>query len=116
LRGYFGEAKKNADILRKEIAYFQTRLLKLNYAEIKRKRFALGSGAVESPIRRVIDLRIKSPSMFWDYETFEAMLHLRCGRNCLRIAGTRRWIAFANMPNFPDKSRFISNRHPEYLR
>jgi hypothetical protein len=77
LQGYLGRKGVDVDSLQKEIAYFQTRLPKLNYAEIKRKRLALGSGAVESAIRRVINMRVKSPSMFWDQDTAEAMLHLR---------------------------------------
>jgi hypothetical protein len=36
----------------------------------------IGSGAVESAVRRVINLRLKSPCIFWTEETAEEMLLL----------------------------------------
>jgi hypothetical protein len=38
----------------------------------------LGSGAVESAIRRVVNQRLKGPSIFWRGPNAERMLHLRC--------------------------------------
>jgi hypothetical protein len=38
----------------------------------------LGSGAIESSIRRVINLRLKSNAVFWRAENAEPMLQLRC--------------------------------------
>jgi hypothetical protein len=45
----------------------------------------LGSGAVESAIRRVIDLRLKGNGIYWREENAEAMLVLRA------VALTGRW-------------------------
>ena len=42
-----------------------------------RPREPIGSGAVESCIRRVVNLRMKSPSTFWDEENAEGIMHLR---------------------------------------
>ncbi|RCJ42041.1 hypothetical protein A6770_35295 [Nostoc minutum NIES-26] len=39
---------------------------------------AIGSGAIESLIRQVVNLRIKGNSKFWLKENAEIMLHLRC--------------------------------------
>jgi len=36
-----------------------------------------GSGAIESAIRRVVNLRLKSPSVYWYRENAEALLMLR---------------------------------------
>ena len=77
LQGYLGRRRTKVHLLQKEIEYFRKRLPLLRYDEIKRKRLALGSGAVESAIRRVINMRVKSPSMFWDEDTAEAMIHMR---------------------------------------
>ena len=38
----------------------------------------LGSGAMESAIRRVVNLRLKGAAIFWRGENAERMLHLRC--------------------------------------
>jgi hypothetical protein len=47
------------------------------YATFRRRGLPLGSGAIESAIRRVINLRMKGNSIFWKEENAEAMLVLR---------------------------------------
>jgi len=49
----------------------------LDYARYRRRGLPLGSGAIESAIRRVINLRMKGNSLFWKEENAEAMLGLR---------------------------------------
>lgn len=49
----------------------------LDYAKYKRRGLPLGSGAIESAVRRVINLRMKGNSIFWKEENAEAMLVLR---------------------------------------
>jgi hypothetical protein len=49
----------------------------LAYATYRRRGLPMGSGAIESAIRRVINLRLKGNSIFWEEENAEAMLQLR---------------------------------------
>lgn len=49
----------------------------LDYAKFRRRGLPLGSGAVESAIRRVINLRMKGNSISWHESNAEAMLVLR---------------------------------------
>jgi hypothetical protein len=49
----------------------------LDYATFRRRGLPCGSGAIESAIRRVINLRLKGNSIFWEAENAEAMLLLR---------------------------------------
>jgi hypothetical protein len=49
----------------------------MRYAEFRRRGVALGSGAIESAIRRVVNLRLKGNGMLWAVENAEAMLVLR---------------------------------------
>jgi len=49
----------------------------LDYATFRRRGLPLGSGAIESAIRRVINLRMKGNSIFWKEENAEALLALR---------------------------------------
>jgi hypothetical protein len=49
----------------------------LAYATFRRRKLPVGSGAIESAIRRVINLRMKGNSMFWKEENAEGMLVLR---------------------------------------
>ena len=49
----------------------------LAYATFRRRKLPVGSGAIESAIRRVINLRMKGNSIFWKAENAEGMLVLR---------------------------------------
>jgi hypothetical protein len=49
----------------------------LDYATFKRRGLPMGSGAIESAIRRVINLRMKGNGIFWEEDNAEAMLALR---------------------------------------
>src|SRR3989304_6116056 len=57
--------------------FFITHLPHMHYKEIKDGNFPIGSGAVESGIRRVVNLRLKGPGIFWHEEIADAMLLLR---------------------------------------
>jgi hypothetical protein len=68
----------------------------LQYLRCKRIRITRGSGAIESCIRRVINLRLKGNGIFWNEENAEAVMQMRA--NLLseqwdkEVAATReRW-------------------------
>jgi hypothetical protein len=50
----------------------------LDYVRFRRRGVPLGSGAIESAIRRVINLRLKGNSISWYEQNAEGMLMLRC--------------------------------------
>ena len=50
----------------------------LDYVRFRRRGVPLGSGAIESAIRRVINLRLKGNSISWYEQNAEGMLLLRC--------------------------------------
>jgi len=64
--------------LTQEIEYFQTRLARLQYAQVAALKLPIGSGAVESLLRQVVNLRLKGAGKFWLVEHAEIMLHARC--------------------------------------
>lgn len=49
----------------------------MKYAQFRKRGVALGSGAIESAIRRVVNLRLKGNGMLWEVANAEAMLVLR---------------------------------------
>lgn len=51
---------------------------RMRYAEFRKAGIPIGSGSIESAIRRVINLRIKSPGTFWKRDNVERMIFLRC--------------------------------------
>ena len=61
-----------------ELNFFKKNRDHMKYAWFKRRRLPIGSGAVESCIRRVVNLRMKGAAIFWLKENAEAFLHLRC--------------------------------------
>jgi hypothetical protein len=47
------------------------------YSDVAEEGLPIGSGSVESAIRRVVNLRLKGASLFWLKEMAEAVLYLR---------------------------------------
>ena len=69
-----------------EIRYLQRhgREGHLSYATYRRRGLPSGSGAIESAIRRVINLRLKSNAMYWLKENAEGLFALRALLLCDR--------------------------------
>ena len=65
--------------LETEIAYLRRHgeAGRLSFVSFRRQGLPCGSGAIESSIRRVINLRLKSNAMFWKSENAEQMLQVR---------------------------------------
>ena len=71
---------------------------RLRYTLFKALGLPLGSGAIESSIRRVINMRLKNSSTFWREENAESMLQIRS----LVISG--RWDERLNLMRLGRKS------------
>jgi hypothetical protein len=69
--------KGDSDVVTGRIEYFEQRKHLLNYAKFKRRKRPLGSGAIESAIRRVINQRMKGNGIIWNQEMAEGMIVLR---------------------------------------
>lgn len=61
----------------------------------------IGSGGIESAVRRVVNLRLKGPSIYWKRENAEAMLFLRSYYK----AG--RWNILKNMAFSPESPALV---------
>jgi hypothetical protein len=57
--------------------YFARNASRMQYASFVKARIPIGSGAIESAVRRVINMRMKSNGMFWLEVNAEGMLLLR---------------------------------------
>lgn len=69
---------KRGETLEREFEYFATYRHMINYRSFKQRKLPIGSGVIESSIRRVVNLRLKGAGMFWLHENAEGLLHLRC--------------------------------------
>ena len=74
---YITYPKRRKEALTKFNNYFAKNRNRMQYSFFRSLKIPTGSGCVESAIRRVINLRMKSPGIFWKPETAESMLFLR---------------------------------------
>jgi hypothetical protein len=70
-------------VMRQVSAYLQDRLPQLAYADFVAQGYPIGSGAVESANKRVVEARLKGAGMHWTVANANAVLALRgvlCGQ------------------------------------
>ena len=63
--------------MRTELHYFTKHRQRMYYADYEEDKLLCGSGIIESAVRRVINLRYKNTSTFWDMATVEKLYFLR---------------------------------------
>jgi hypothetical protein len=70
---------RSGKALKRERDYFKRNGGKgrMDYARVAALKLPIGSGAIESAIRRVVNLRLKGPSIYWHKASAEAVLLLR---------------------------------------
>jgi hypothetical protein len=68
---------RNSKDITTERNYFIRNQHRMNYQQLADLKLPIGSGAMESAIRRVVNLRLKGASIYWLEQTAEAMLMLR---------------------------------------
>ncbi len=76
---------KNDEIVRREVRFLEKHEPHMKYRRLRRIGLPMGSGAIESAIRRVVNQRLKGNGIMWLQENAEAMLVLRAA------ALTDRW-------------------------
>lgn len=86
---------RRAKAIHTEIEYFHKHTARMRYQLFRKAHIPLGSGAVESAIRRLVNLRMKGPGIFWLEGNSERMLYLRCQL----LSG--RWHQFLHAVLFP---------------
>lgn len=77
--------------LKREYHYFEHNRHRFGYAWARRLHLPIGSGPMESAIRRVINLRLKGPGIFWHEDSAEAMIMIRS------YYKAQRWNELANL-------------------
>lgn len=63
--------------MKKALAYFENHAERMRYHHFEQMKLPIGSGQVESAVRRIINLRFKAPGSFWKEITVEGLMHLR---------------------------------------
>ena len=69
--------KRPGKLVKRWINYLDKHQNKTQYTDYQEAKLMCGSGIVESGIRRIINLRFKNASTFWDKATVEKLFALR---------------------------------------
>ena len=69
--------KSNPEAKDKDLDYWVRHRERLRFGRFRRRGLPCGSGAVESSVRRVVNLRLKGASVTWTEKHAEGVLHLR---------------------------------------
>jgi hypothetical protein len=59
------------------LRYVEAHAQRMRYVTLEARQLSIGSGQVESAVRRVINLRFKAPGSFWTETTVSGLMHLR---------------------------------------
>ena len=88
-----------------ERKYWERHRERLRFAAFRQAGLPNGSGAVESAVRRVVNLRLKGASICWTEENAEGLLHLRAHAKSGRwdeleaaVLGTTGWRPTCRQP------------------
>lgn len=81
------------------VGYFRDNSQRMQYATFKKKNVPLGSGAVESMIRRVVNLRLKGNAKFWLAPNAEGMILFRSYLKAERLDDLLDW-SFATIASW----------------
>lgn len=65
------------ELIYKDINYFDSNKERMNYKKYREEGYAIGSGAVESANKYVVQRRLKIPGSIWTVQNADAMAHLR---------------------------------------
>jgi Exonuclease len=76
------------EVIRTTMQYFQTHEARMQYQTFRAEGLPIGSGVIESGVRRIVNLRLKGATLFWLPENAEGLLYLRCQIK------SGRWVQF----------------------
>ncbi len=68
---------RRSPAVEKAIDHFRSRKESMRFADFRARGLPIGTGVVESAIRRIVNLRLKGPGIFWEVDNAERMLALR---------------------------------------
>jgi hypothetical protein len=96
---------RRAKAINDEIEYIEGHLPHIRYAALRAERLPIGSGVVESGIRRIVNLRFKSAAVLWLEEHVTPLLHLRA------ILKSGRWDEFIHA--YLDRRYYLEPPHED---
>jgi hypothetical protein len=68
---------QRSNAITRALRYVETHAHRMRYETLEARKLPIGSGQVESAVRRVVNLRFKAPGSFWRETTVSGLMHLR---------------------------------------
>jgi hypothetical protein len=68
---------RRSKVRKRALGFFEVHAHRRRYVTLEAHKLPIGSGQVESAVRRVIHLRCKAPGSFWTETTVNGLMHLR---------------------------------------
>jgi hypothetical protein len=68
---------RRSKAITRALNYVATHAHRMRYVTLEARKLPIGSGQVESAVRRVVNLRFKAPGSFWKETTVSGLMHLR---------------------------------------
>ncbi|MBI4821778.1 MAG: hypothetical protein HY791_36295 [Deltaproteobacteria bacterium] len=96
--------------------YFTRNAHRMRYADFKRSKLVIGSGSVESSVRRIVNLRMKGNGTFWNRENAEGMLLIRSYLKAGRLDDLADWSLQQTTPWWTAAKQQLSGPLPEARR
>jgi hypothetical protein len=81
-----------------KIAYFTKNWRRMQYAQFKQRKYLIGSGAVESACRSIVEDRVSRSGMRWTVEGADRVIALRALHRSSEDRYTKLWTRPANPP------------------
>lgn len=94
------------------LGYIETHAHRMRYVTLERRQLPIGSGQVESAVRRVVNLRFKAPGSLWRETTVSGLMHLRAAFKAGRWDEMMRGVMTGtfHVPSFEPVDRPASQR------
>ncbi len=93
--------------------YFADNGARMQYKVFSDSGLPIGSGIIESAVRRIVNMRLKSPGKFWNYDNAEHMLLLRSYLKAGRWDALISWSLATAVPWWePARSQRLSPLQP----
>ena len=104
---------RRGKVMKRALEFFREPAGRMRYHDLDQRKFPVGSGQVESAVRRVVNLRFKAPGTFWGEARVSHLLHLRASCKAGRWEEVMRGVLSGQfqLPSFEVLDRRAARAH-----
>jgi hypothetical protein len=94
--------RQRGKAITRALRYVEAHAHRMRYVTLEARKLPIGSGQVESAVRRVVNLRFKAPGSFWRETTVSGLMYLRAAFKAGRWDEVMRgvWTGTYQTPSF----------------